>query len=48
MKFHEDLDAAFERVTNNLCGQITASYHRQRLWIWGLYGLLILRFFIHR
>jgi hypothetical protein len=40
------LDAKLERLKSDLLQQLIASERGQRLWIWGLYGLVIVSFFV--
>jgi hypothetical protein len=42
------LDAKLERLKSDLLQQLIASERGQRLWIWGLYGLVIVSFFVRR
>jgi hypothetical protein len=37
----EYLDAKLERLKSDLLAQLIASERGQRLWVWGLYGLVI-------
>jgi hypothetical protein len=42
------LTAKLERLKSDLLQQLIASERGQRLWIWGLYGLVIVSFFVRR
>lgn len=44
----QDLELAIARLELRLSDKLVASERGQRLWIWGLYGLIIVSYFLHR
>ena len=40
------LDAKLERLKSDLLQQLIASERGQRMWIWGLYALVIISYFV--